>query len=156
MAELHDSLDGLEILGVWANLPDISTYFEIFDDYLDFKIYPWDSTGYDDGEMIPERKNALRLLLTAMQEYSMAHNPNQQQPQQQGGQQPQNLDPNIFDKVVESKAVQQKGNKIVETSTREVVMRAPQKEDLEDWNWKRFAYPDDIKAYEKLRKEGRV
>ena len=131
MAELYHDLDGLEILGVWANLPDIGTYFEIFDDYLDFHIYPWDPTGFDSGEMIPERKNALRLLMTEMENYRVAHDPRLQQGQQPHTPRSSQRDEQIFGKVVESKTSMQKGQRIIDTSTREVVMKVPQKEDLE-------------------------
>ena len=65
--ESHVSED---IWTVWANLPDISIYFEIFDDFLDFKIYPWDKHGYDQGELYPERKVALRYLNLGMNLYA--------------------------------------------------------------------------------------
>ena len=51
---------------VMAAIPDVEEYFAIFDDYLDFDIKPWDDHGYDQGEMIPERKVALRYLSLAM------------------------------------------------------------------------------------------
>ena len=54
---------------MWAvlnNLPDVQEYYSIFDDYLDFDIKPWDKHGYDAGEMIPERKVALRYMVLAM------------------------------------------------------------------------------------------
>lgn len=54
---------------MWAvmnSIPDVSEYYAIFDDYLDFDIHPWDKHGYDQGEMIPERKVALRYLSLAM------------------------------------------------------------------------------------------
>ena len=48
------------------SIPDVSEYYAIFDDYLDFEIKPWDKHGVDEGEMIPERKVALRYLVLAM------------------------------------------------------------------------------------------
>lgn len=54
---------------MWAvmnNIPDVTEYYSIFDDYLDFDIKPWDKHGYDAGEMIPERKVAIRYLVLAM------------------------------------------------------------------------------------------
>ena len=47
-------------------IPDVTEYYSIFDDYLDFDIKPWDKHGYDAGEMIPERKVAIRYLVLAM------------------------------------------------------------------------------------------
>ena len=55
-----------DIWQVLAVLPDVEEYFGIFDDYLDFKIHPWDAHGFDQGEMFPERKVALRFLTLAM------------------------------------------------------------------------------------------
>ncbi len=54
---------------MWAvlgSIPDVEEYYAIFDDYLDFEIKPWDEHGYDQGELIPERKVALRYLNLAM------------------------------------------------------------------------------------------
>lgn len=51
---------------VMNSIPDVSEYYAIFDDYLDFEIKPWDKHGVDEGEMIPERKVALRYLVLAM------------------------------------------------------------------------------------------
>lgn len=54
---------------MWAvmnSIPDVSEYYAIFDDYLDFDIRPWDTHGYDQGIMIPERKVAIRYLVLAM------------------------------------------------------------------------------------------
>jgi hypothetical protein len=52
-----------------SSLEDVGIYFEIFDDYLDFHIYPWDEKGYDEGVMYPERKAAIRYLTLAMNLY---------------------------------------------------------------------------------------
>lgn len=47
-------------------VPDVQEYYAIFDDFLDFEIRPWDAHGYDQGQMFPERKVALRYLKLAM------------------------------------------------------------------------------------------
>ena len=51
---------------VMGAIPDVEEYYSIFDDYLDFDIKPWDEHGYDQGQMIPERKVAIRYLTLAM------------------------------------------------------------------------------------------
>lgn len=43
-------------------LPDVKVYFEIFNDYMDFDIYPWHENGFDHGKMYLERKSAMRYL----------------------------------------------------------------------------------------------
>lgn len=66
LSNFQESGVSSDIWSVYYSLPDITDYFEIFDDYLDFHIFPWDNHGFDKGEMYIERKIALRLLTMAM------------------------------------------------------------------------------------------
>lgn len=52
---------------MYATLPDVLLYFEIFNDLLDFELYPWHELGHDRGKMIKERKTAIRFLKMAIE-----------------------------------------------------------------------------------------
>lgn len=141
---------------------DAARYVAIFNDYMDFKIRPWDKHGMDKGVLFPVRKNALRLLkqeivVQKQAEWDEAHGNKQPdeiiQEQQQDQQQQQQL------QFAERRSARSEhnrtryssaGEKYTEVIQNTAEFPVPTDNDVLNWNedsWMKFAAPLELEAY---------